>query len=147
MKHIWIVAAALLPMTAQAQTMHFVANGGTAPNRHTDWIDSDSRVRNGDIVTFWVESLLETTRDDGVNRTMTFYRGDCAATRIGVIQTMMLFADGRPSRTSAGDMNVALTAPTPATRPLLGRACSTAPFGSSELNRRPASEEMWRGAR
>lgn len=144
MRYILLALAALLPLTAaNAQQMRLVANAGTAPDRRTDWIDADSLVRRGGIVRFWIESLFEATDGDGVNRTMIFYRGDCAAMRIGVIQTMRLFADGRPSDTSPGDMNVDVAAPTAETRPLLDRACNTAPYGPPVHDRRRVSEALW----
>lgn len=141
MRNVWFAAAAFL-ISPPASAQELVANAGKAPDRHTDWIHGDTVLRSQASVTFWIESIFETAQADGANSIFTFYRGDCAAMRIGVIQRRLLFENGE-ARTEPANSNVELSKPTSETRALLARACSSKPYSLPVNNRRPTSEAMW----
>jgi hypothetical protein len=128
---------------ADAESWHLVGVGGRQPNRHTDWIDSDTLRRSGGTVQFWLEQLLETPGSSREVRVVALYRADCGQLSSQVLQLVFYTVDGRAQQTP-GDLETSYAAPGTVMASAIRAACGLATLSDAVGDRRAASEAIWR---
>lgn len=81
MRKLSLIVAAVLAVIAAApaaaETWRSVGFAGQKPERFFYFIDVDSIVRDGHLVTFWEQESLEGLEPSGANRVFNYRRGNC----------------------------------------------------------------------
>jgi len=146
MKSISLLLTAIVStqgFAASAQSWRLVDNIGDRPNRQTEWIDSDSLRRNGDIVRFSMQRVYETPQSTDVEGGVGLIEVNCVQATYQNPQIVLHYVGGQRITNTAGRGVVYDVSPGSVMHTALQMVCGRRALGLYATDPRRASMAFW----